>query len=78
MLFIDIAKKYLVEDSENLAELTIRTYRWNQQDSRLRTEPYTRRDYDGFCQTLSFAPKRNRKQGIHHQQGAFRFSEFYK
>jgi len=28
MLFIDIAKKYLVEDSENLAELTIRTYRW--------------------------------------------------
>lgn len=29
MLFIDIAKKYLVEDSENLAELTIRTYRWN-------------------------------------------------
>lgn len=28
MLFIDIAKKYLVEDSENLAELTIRTYRF--------------------------------------------------
>ncbi len=28
MLFIDIAKKYLAEDSENLADLTIRTYRF--------------------------------------------------
>ncbi len=29
MLFNDIAKKYLAEDSENLAELTVRTYRWD-------------------------------------------------
>lgn len=29
MLFYDIAEKYLAEDAENLAPLTIETYRWN-------------------------------------------------
>ena len=29
MQFIDIAQKYLAEDSENLADLTVKTYRWN-------------------------------------------------
>lgn len=29
MQFIEIAQKYLAEDSENLAEITVKTYRWN-------------------------------------------------